>query len=185
MTAFALRRLLAAPLVTGIQALPWAILAIAAPTIFRFAMHNIVTGIVVSPYIPFVLLSAVFLGCRYAAFVALVGAAIADAVFIGPPNQFLEGPSDIVALGLFLTVSAMIIFLVHAVRNLMARRPPLGHSPHSPAGLVFSLERGEAWASWYGSGAPIRLGPQEEVAAMMEDFLAQLKLGEHLTQTYR
>jgi hypothetical protein len=79
----------------------------------------------------------------------------------------------------------MIIFLVHAVRKLMARRPLLGHSLDSPAGLIFSLDRGEAWASWYGSGASIRLGPQEEVAAMMEDFLAQLELGEHLIQTYR
>ena len=53
----------------------------------------------------------------------------------------------------------------------------------APAGIIFSLEKGEVWASWHGSGPPMRLGSQERVEAMMEDFLAQGELGKRLTGT--
>lgn len=185
MTSFAMRRLLASPPATGVQALPWATLAIVVPTVIRASLDDVVTGIAVMPFVPSVLLAAVFLGWRFAAVVALAGAAIADALFIGPPNEFLEGPTDIVAIALFLIVSAMIIVLVCEMRKMMARRPQIGHSPDAPIGIIFSLDGGEAWASWYGSGPPIRLGPQDEVAAMMGDFLAQLELGEQPATTYR
>ena len=51
------------------------------------------------------------------------------------------------------------------------------------SGVIFSLERGQAWASWPGA-ATVRLGPHKEVAAMMEDFLAQVELGERLADRY-
>jgi len=47
-------------------------------------------------------------------------------------------------------------------------------------GIIFSLRDGEAWASWKTDPWAVRLGPQEEVAAMMEDFLAQIKVAERL-----
>jgi len=53
-------------------------------------------------------------------------------------------------------------------------------SDESAGGIVFSLEKGEVWASWYGQGAPIRLGTQRKVSEMMEDFLAQVRLGKRL-----
>jgi hypothetical protein len=53
--------------------------------------------------------------------------------------------------------------------------------PHRDSGgLVFSLEKGEVWASWYGQDVPVRLGSQRKVAEMMEDFLAQEQLGKRL-----
>ena len=48
------------------------------------------------------------------------------------------------------------------------------------APVVFSLEGGQAWASWYGSHSWVRLGPENEVAEMMRDFLAQRELAKRL-----
>jgi len=50
----------------------------------------------------------------------------------------------------------------------------------TPSQVVFSSQSGYAWASWYGSHSWVRLGPKEEIAEMMKDFLAQLELGERL-----
>jgi len=47
-------------------------------------------------------------------------------------------------------------------------------------GIVFSLEQDQVWASWYGQGAPVRLGSRRKVADMMEDFLAQEELAKRL-----
>ena len=35
-------------------------------------------------------------------------------------------------------------------------------------------------ASWPGAGAPVRMGPEDEVAEMMHDFLAQRELANAL-----
>ena len=172
----------AKPPVTGGWAIFWAVAAVAAPTLIRASLDGIVVGVAVTPYVPFVLLAAIFLGWRHAAFVALASALIADAAFIGPPRQFLEGPTDIVALGFFLLASAMIIAFVNEIRSELSERHGSASSTEGPGGIVFSLEGGQAWASWYGSGPAIRLGPQEEVAKMMEDFLAQIELAKYLTQ---
>ena len=174
------RNVLEAPTFTGIQALPWAILAVAIPTLVRFALDGMVIGLAVTPYIPFVVLAALFLGWEHAAIVAIVAAVIADALFIGPPNQFLEGPSDFAAVGFFLLSSALIIGLVREMRRALAERPAAGRSKDALSGIVFSLEDGQAWASWYGSGPAVRLGPQEEVTEMMNDFIAQIELGKRL-----
>lgn len=45
------------------------------------------------------------------------------------------------------------------------------------SGVVFSVEDGQVWASWYGVDAPVRLGPCDQVVEMMEDFIAQVELG--------
>lgn len=47
--------------------------------------------------------------------------------------------------------------------------------------IVFSLEKGEVLVSWRGSGPPLRLGTRNRVEAMMEDFLAQGRVGRRLT----
>jgi hypothetical protein len=49
-------------------------------------------------------------------------------------------------------------------------------------GIIFSLDNGEVWASWNGSGQATHLGPRERVEAMMEDFLAQGELGKRLAR---
>ena len=51
--------------------------------------------------------------------------------------------------------------------------------------VSLSLEQGEVWASWYGQAAPVNLGSQRKVSEMMEDFLAQVELGERLKRPPR
>ena len=46
--------------------------------------------------------------------------------------------------------------------------------------VVFSLENNQAWAGWHGRKAMVQLGSKDDVAEMMEDFLAQLELAERL-----
>ena len=49
--------------------------------------------------------------------------------------------------------------------------------------IIFSSSDGYVWASW-PSGGEVKLGPNEVVATMMRDFLAQDALGKRLTTRY-
>ena len=160
-------------------ALFWAILAVLVPTIFREIVSGSIMGCGTIPYVPSVLLSAVFLGWRFAAIVALLSALVADWLFLGSPYSMTE-TCDFFGVGLFLFASALIIASVELPRRL-PRETASAVPDKNPAGIVFSLEKGQAWASWYGQKHPVRLGPEGEVAEMMEDFLAQLELGKRLT----
>jgi hypothetical protein len=50
----------------------------------------------------------------------------------------------------------------------------------SSDGIIFSLDKGEVWASWYGHEQPVRLGSRRTVAKMMDDFLKQEQLAKRL-----
>jgi hypothetical protein len=50
----------------------------------------------------------------------------------------------------------------------------------SSDGIIFSLDKGEVWASWYGHEQPVRLGSRYPVAKMMDDFLKQEQLAKRL-----
>ena len=166
--------------VSGRWALFWAVAAVATPTFIRWSFQGIVSGCETVTYVPFVLLSALFLGWRYAVPVVLASAYFADALFLGHGHLLLEGPCDIYGMTAFLTGSALIIASVEAVRHEVQNMPgPVG-TREGTAGIVFSLEDGQAFASWYGNPSGIRLGSQEEVAEMMADFLAQLELAKRL-----
>lgn len=178
-----LKRWLLSPSVTGYQAIIWCLIAVVIPTMFRISVDELVTGVVVAPFFPSVLLSAIFLGARYASGVTVASAAVADAFFIGPPLEFFEGPSDIIALGVFFVASVMIIAFVQLVRGMLADAGQLEGTPGRKGNVVFSLEKGQAWAGWHGERSRVQLGPQEEVAEMMEDFLAQVELGKYLNRT--
>ncbi|HEU0309800.1 MAG TPA: DUF4118 domain-containing protein [Sphingomicrobium sp.] len=182
MNRFEVRKWLLKPGITGFRAIFWAMVAVAVPTLVRLAFDGVVTGTVVAIYVPSVLLSAIFLDWKYAAGMALAAAIIIDAFFIGPGPQLLEGPSEIFAMAVFLIAAAMIIGFVHAVRNLVGSRRIPGKQP---SGIVFSEESGEAWAGWHGRSSRVPLGPQDEVAEMMEDFLAHRELAEHLSRKSR
>ena len=175
-----MKKWLLAPPVPARWAPAVALAALAVPTLVRMLVDGAVTGVGFTPYAPSVLLCAVLLEWRYAALVALASAALSDALFIGARYQLVEGPSDLFGDFLFLLNAALIICVVQAIRSLARdwRRTPGNGEPSN--GLVFSLDRGEAWASWYGADTRVRLGPQEEVAVMMQDFLAQLELGKRL-----
>lgn len=177
-----LKTWLPAPPVTGGWAMAGVVALIAVPTLVRLAVDGDVTGVAFTPYSPAVLVAAVLLGAPYAALVALAGAVIGDALFVGARYQMFEGPTDLFGVFAFLLTATLIIGLVEAVRSLILDWMTRRAAGEAPSGVVFSLDRGEAWASWYAGGPPVRLGPQEEVSAMMQDFLAQLELGKRLTR---
>jgi hypothetical protein len=183
MTLFAhLAKWLILPPITGKRAIAWSIAAIAVPTLGRALVDGVVTGVGFIPYIPFVLLSAVFLGWRYTAVIAIASAVIADALFVGPPYALFEGPTDVFGVLVFLGTSSLIIALVETMRTVMKHH---GRPADAADGVIFSEERGQAWASWPGSSYYVRLGPQHQVAEMMEDYLAQLELAKRLNGAVR
>jgi len=174
-----LKQWLARPAVTGWEAMALAILAVAIPAALRESLRGIVSGCETTAFIPFVLFSAIFLGWRHATLVALAAAWSADFLFMGHNHRLLDGACDIFGDGAFLLSSALIIGLVEGIRGQISELPASGTERKS-GGIVFSLRDGEAWASWYGGGSPVRLGREEDVAEMMEDFLAQLEIGKRL-----
>lgn len=177
----ALANLLAMPPVTGPQALLVGLGALAIPTAILSLDHALPAGACCTTYFPFVLISAVLLGPAYASLVAVGSAGLADALFMGPRFELFESPMDTFGVTVSLISSALIIGLVCLFRMVIAQSKR-EQASSSPSGIIFSLEKGEAWATWKGSGGPVRLGPHEEVEEMMQDFLAQLELGRRLTR---
>jgi hypothetical protein len=169
-----LTRWLRQPFVTGQLALACGIGAVVIPTILRFSVNGVVTGCELTPYLPFVLLSAVVLRWWQAGAVALASATLFSGLFVGSLTKILNSTCTITSVGMFLAASAMIILIVVAVRQLAARM--FSHADEAPGGVVFSMEDGHVWASWYGQGPPVCLGSQQKVGKMMEDFLAQEEL---------
>jgi hypothetical protein len=166
--------------ITGGWAIFWTIVAIAVPTLIRTSVQGFVVGCGTVTFIPAVLLSAIFLGWRYATIVALASAVIADTLFLGHDHLLLEGACDIYGVGAFLVASFLIIGAVEVIRSAIDINQAGARPSERSGGIVFSLEEGQAWASWYGQGSPVRLGPEKEVAEMMEDFLAQMELAKRL-----
>jgi hypothetical protein len=153
------------------------IMAVGIPTIVRVAVGGVVTGCEFTPYLPFVLISAILLRWWQAAGVALVPVAILGGMFGGTPAFAL--PCFFDAAVIFLTSSVVMIAIAVLIRHFILAIHNRG-ADESAGGIVFSLEKGEVWASWYGQGAPVRLGSQSKVSEMMEDFLAQVELGKRL-----
>ncbi len=170
------RWLQAAP-ATGRLALVGGITAVGMPTIIRTAIDGIVTGCEFTPYLPFVLLSAILLRWWQASAVALASVAILGGLFVEPPSEFLVSECFLSSAGIFLASSAIMIGTVILIRGVFAA---IQRRDEFAGGIVFSLEKEEVWATWYGSGPPMRLGSQERVEEMMEDFLAQGALGRRL-----
>ena len=167
-----------APLVTGRLAFLCAVGAVAVPTIVRAAVNGVVTGCEFTPYLPFVLLTALVLGWWQAGAVALASAAILGGVLLGPAEQYFTSSCFISGAAIFLASSAMMIGVVVLLRRTIAAIQNRGASD---GGIVFSLKGDQVWASWYDQCPPVRLGTEENVSAMMTDFLAQVELGKRLT----
>lgn len=180
MTPSRITRWLSAPLVTGPIALICGIVAVALPTIVRAAVNGSVTGCEFTPYLPFVFLSAILLRWWLAGAVALASVAIMGGLFVGPLDEFHGQQCFISAAGIFIGASAIIVAVMTLFRRVMADFQSRG-GDESAGGIVFSLEKGQVWASWYGSGPPIRLGSRRKVEAMMDDFLAQGELAKRLS----
>jgi hypothetical protein len=175
-----LTRWVQAPPVTGPLALLGMGLAVALPTAIRAAVDGVVTGCEFTPYLPFVLLSAILMRWWHAGAVAVISVAVLGGLFFGPmvdPHGmacFLSGA------GIFLASAAMMIAVVVGARRVFGAMLSRG-TDESSGGIVFSLDQGKVWASWYGQGPPVLLGSQRKVSGMMKDFLAQEELGKRLT----
>jgi hypothetical protein len=121
-------------------------------------------------------------GPIYASVVGIGSAGLADALFMGPRYHLFESPMDRFGDVASLISFALIIGCVVLYRKLIAQ-PAV--APEAASGIIFSLENGVALASWPGAGAPIRMGPEGEVAEMMQDFLAQREIAKRLAQRPR
>ena len=176
--AESMRRLLV-PSVMGVQAFGLVIILVAIPTLIRAAVDPFVTGCEFSVYLPFVLTAAIFMEWRYAAIVALSSIGLADYLFMSHPS-FFSGPCDVYVVSVFLTISTLIISLVVGIRAKFAGIISTDRSEFAAGHVVFSLEDNQAWAGWHGHKTMVQLGKKDDVAEMMEDFLAQLELAERL-----
>ncbi|HET6941133.1 MAG TPA: hypothetical protein VFH89_03115 [Sphingomicrobium sp.] len=181
MTLVALRKWLVTTPLEGKAALMFALGAIALPTVYRMSLDGIVMGIGYCPYLVFVLLSAIALGWKRAALIAIVSVAVVDALFVGTRFQLIEGPTDMLGDLGFLLVSGLIIALVQAIRT--AFEALVG--PTSADGVFFSLEGGQVWASWPTAGFHLRLGQLDDVTETMKEFIAQAELGKRLDRSTR
>jgi hypothetical protein len=165
-----------APLVTGWSALLCGMVAVWIPTMVRLAMNGTVTGCEFTPYLPFVLISAVVLRWWKAALVALASVAVLAGLFESSPA--FQMSCLMPAAGMFLASSTVMIGFPMMVRRAMATQ--VRRTDGTTSGLIFSVEQGDVWASWHGQGAPVRLGSQRAVYETMEDFLAQGEAGKPL-----
>lgn len=172
-------RWLQGPPLSGRLALLCGIVAIASATVIRAAIDGMVTGCEFTPYLPFVLISAVLLRWWQAGLVALASAAVLGLLFIGSPDELLESDCFLSSALIFLAASAAMIGSVIIAWRLLLSAHRAG-ADESEGGIVFSLEDGEVWACWYGQGPPVLLGSQAKVSSMMEDFLAQIEIGKRL-----
>lgn len=161
---------------TGRPALLCAFSALAFPTLFRAAIQGVVTGCEFTPYLPFVFIAAILLRWWLAGLVAVASVAIMGGVFDGsllhPMSCFIP------AATVFVASSTVMIGIAMFVRRLVQSRG----AGVSTGGVIFSLEKGEVWASWYGQAAPVRLGARSDVSRMMADFLAQEQVAKRLIE---
>lgn len=180
-------KLLLAPPAIGIRALLYGIVLILVPTAIRQILDSFLAGhLSFLIYVPFVIMAAILLRWTYAAAVALASWAVANVLFLEPRYQFTLDRVEEVSFVIFALSGALLIALVEAVRRIVENslRPArLDTSFTTP--VVFSSERGQAWASWYGSHSWVRLGPEDEVAECMQDFLAQRAVAERLHRKAR
>jgi len=173
--------LLVAPPFAGPSATLLSVAAVAVPTGILSLNHALPAGACCTTYFPFVLLTALLLGPIHASAVAIGSAGLADALFMGPRFKLFESPMDEFGDIASLVSFALMICVICLFRSLLAQHNRRQISMSS-SGVIFSLEKGVAWARLPGAAGPVRLGPEAEVAGMMQDFLAQLELGKRLTK---
>jgi hypothetical protein len=158
------------PPLAGWAALLCGLFAVGFPTAIRATLEGVVTGCEFTPYLPFVLISAILLPWWQAGVVALVSVAILGGMFQGAALHVM--PCFLSAAGMFLGASGLMIAFVIALRRALALT--LSRDADEPAGGIrFSVDKGEVWASWNGQTRPVRLGSQRNVSATMKNFLAE------------
>jgi hypothetical protein len=152
---------------------------VALPPGIRWLIDSVVSGCELTAYLPFVLIAAVLMKPWQAGAVALASVGFLGNLFMGSASKNLASECFLSGTGIFLASSAAMIGIVVLVRRVFAAMQSRG-ADEAPGGVVFSLERGQVWASWYGQGPPELLGSQRKVSVMMEDFLRQEEFGKRL-----
>jgi len=172
-----LKKTLHRPPLTGAHAILFSLAAVAVPTLIHAVVDGSGIGLAFIVYIPSIVLAALFMRSWQAALIALACAAAGDWFFLEQDNRITFSVSDLIGVPVFLASSALIIGVVRAIRSLVHEC----FSPDAaPGKVIFSEEKGHAWAHWHGDRPSLPLGPHEEVADMMEDYLAQVELGKRL-----
>jgi len=156
------------------------IAAVAIPTLIQLTLPYGADRFECATFCPFVLAVAVLAGWRFALPVAIVSAV---ACYLLP--GMAGGTSELIGLFAFLAYCFATISVVALARRMARQSLKDAGADERSGGIVFSAEDGDAWASWYGTDPPVRLGPTTEVARMMEDFLAQVELGKRLLDRNR
>jgi hypothetical protein len=173
------RRLRALPL-GGQLALLTGIACLAFPTVIRAAANGVVTGCEFTPYLPFVLLAAILLRWWQSSMVALAAVLILGGAFITPVHDLQCFQS---AAAVYLASAAAIIAIVVLIRTSLSALDSR-RADESLGGILFSVDKGEVWASWYGQDEPVLLGSKRKVSEMMEDFLTQHGAPRRLTDEH-
>lgn len=161
------------------MALLTGVLALSLATLLRAAINPYVTGCEFMPYLPFVLICAILLPWWEASLVTLAAVPILGLSFIGSPAKLVASSCFLSSSGIFLTASAAMIFFVALMRRVFTSIHRSG-ADESAGGVLFSLDQGKVWASWYGRGPRVLLGSREKVSVMMQDFLAQEEVAKRL-----
>jgi hypothetical protein len=179
MLGFRLARLLIAPPLTGKAALLLGMIALGIATSIRAFIDPFVTGCEFTPYLPFVLLSAILLPWWEAGLVAVIAVPILGLMFLGTPHELADSSCFLSSAAVFLAASAGMIAFVVLIRRVIGAIQRSG-ADETAGGVLFSLDEGEVWASWHGRGPRVLLGSREKVSVMMKDFLAQGEIAKRL-----
>ena len=183
MVRASLVRLLSAPRLRSWMAILCGVGAVAVPTAIRLATEGTVTGCEFTPYLPFVLASAILLRWWQAAAVAAASVAVMGGLFASPPSPAFDYACFASAALIFIASSAAMVAVAQLVRRTISGLQKRGRDSTGD-GVIFSLERGEVWASWHGQDLPVRLGSQRRVSEMMKDFLAHSEDETGLSRRY-
>ena len=174
------RKWLSATPLTGLPMLLCVLASLIAPTLMGLSVDGAIEGSGFTPYLPFVLLAALVLRWQISAVLVAASASLGDFFFVGARHELLETPSDIFGIFAFAAAAALAIGLAHAFRKAVADPTWLNGSNEASKGIVFSQQGGQVYASWYGGRSFVPMGPEADVAKMMQDFLAQRDVGKRL-----
>lgn len=101
------------------EGLTWAALAIAIPTVARWLIDGGQAGIPFVTYFPFILLSALLLGWRYAVPVVVLSGFLANRLLRDEPVLFYVSWQDAVMVVLFFVICAILIYMGEQLRRLV------------------------------------------------------------------
>jgi hypothetical protein len=173
-----LKKTLQRPPLTGAAAILFGLAAVVVPTLIHDVVRSSGTGLAFIVYVPSVVLAALFMRSWQAAFVAFACATAGDWFFLEQSDRITFSASDLIGVPVFLASSALIIGVVRAINSFVHEYFLPSATPDK---VIFSEEKGHAWAHWHSDRPSLPLGPHDEVAEMMEDYLAQVELGHRLT----